>query len=76
MLDLRHLPRAELARVKRRTFRRAMLLPLKVVGGMLRLRPGRPVLAEACDCATVLGRVGSYLGLRYRYYQRSARSSR
>ena len=76
MLEMRHLPPAELTRAKRRTFRKAVLIPGKVVGRVLWPRAGRTALAQACQGAIALGRISSYLGLSYRYYHGSARSSR
>ena len=76
MLEMRHLPPAELARAKRRAIRKLALVPGKVLGRALWPRAGRSALAQACQGAIALGRISSYLGLSYRYYHSSARGAR
>jgi succinoglycan biosynthesis protein ExoM len=69
MLETRHLPPEETAHARRRTLRKLPRISLAALTALVRPQPGRTALSEACDVATLLGRLSAYGGLRYRYYR-------
>jgi succinoglycan biosynthesis protein ExoM len=69
MLEARHLTPSEIRRARRRTWRKTPRACLKVLLRLVGPSADRAALAEACDLATLLGRIGTHLGLSHRYYR-------